>query len=1057
MSNDLTFITNEKGQNLADRFRVLIKSTRFFDALAGYFYTSGFHTLYQSLEDTEKIRILIGISTDKKTHDCVVSFQHEIDFSHPQARETFGNLVADEMKQSEDTSLVEKGVKKFIDWLKEGKLEIRAYPSQNIHAKLYIMTFLEGDRDAGRVITGSSNFTQSGLIDNLEFNVELKNRADYEFAKDKFNQLWEDAVDLKEKYIETINDRTWLNDTITPYELYLKFLYEYFKEDIAQENDIVMSYVPENYKELEYQKQAVVNARKILDEYGGVFISDVVGLGKTYIATLLAGQIDGRTLVLAPPALLERGNPGSWRNSFFDFKISADYESIGKLDALIKHGMEKYKNVIIDEAHRFRSENNVTYEKLAQICRGKRVILVTATPFNNSPRDILSQIKLFQNSRKSTIPNLPNIERFFSELEKRQRKLDRKRDKNEYIKVAKQNSREIRDKILKHLMVRRTRKEIETFFGDDLKKQGMRFPEVTAPKPLLYELNEKEDAVFTKTIELIAQKFTYARYTPLLYYTGKRTQAEELSQRNMGKFMKILFVKRLESSFYAFKRTIERTIFSYEKFISEFDKGHIYISKKHINKIFELIDVADEDAIQKLIDADRAKKYEAKDFDPAFYEKLKEDLNILRKIQNEWNTIKRDPKLEEFIHALKTRVAMKNNKIIIFSESKETSEYLAEHIHEKCKEDVLLFTGSSSDTLRQVVVDNFDAKARHQKDDYRILVTTEVLSEGVNLHRANVVVNYDIPWNPTRLMQRVGRINRVDTPFDKIYTFNFFPTVQSNDQIKLKEAAEAKIHAFISMLGADAKLLTDGEEIESHELFSRLISKQTITGEDDIEESELKYLKIIRSIRDEKPDLFAKIKMLPKKCRTARSDKAKGERVLTYFRKGKLEKFFLSDNIKTDELDFIRAAHMLEVFPGLKREKLTDVFYAFLEKNKEAFLYATMEEAVEFKGKGGRDTTTKILRILKAIKDLRQLTDEQELYLKKVIRQIEEGALPHQTAKTTLHALEKEMKKGINAVRLVAVLQANIASELLEEHIVDSSARTAGPREVVLSELFKAC
>ena len=112
-----------------------------------------------------------------------------------------------------------------------------------------------------------------------------------------------------------------------------------------------------------------------------------------------------------------------------------------------------------------------------------------------------------------------------------------------------------------------------------------------------------------------------------------------------------------------------------------------------------------------------------------------------------------------------------------------------------------------------------------------------MLSEGVNLHASNVVINYDIPWNPTRLIQRVGRVNRVDTTFDTIYTYNFFPTEESNDIIKLKEAAEAKIHAFIEMLGADARLLTDGEEIKSHDLFAKLTSKKTITGEDEADAS----------------------------------------------------------------------------------------------------------------------------------------------------------------------------------------------------------------------------
>jgi len=221
---------------------------------------------------------------------------------------------------------------------------------------------------------------------------------------------------------------------------------------------------------------------------------------------------------------------------------------------------------------------------------------------------------------------------------------------------------------------------------------------------------------------------------------------------------------------------------------------------------------------------------------------LENDLHILKKIQKMWDGIKRDPKLLTFIEILFLRPILKQNKLIVFTESKETADYLAQNLEKKFSGEVLAFHGGSSASIREKVIENFDARARFPKEDYRILITTEVLSEGVNLHRSNIVINYDIPWNPTRLMQRVGRINRVDTGFDKIYTFNFFPTEQSNDQIKLKEAAEAKIQAFISLLGTDARLLTDGEEIESHELFNRLISKKTIAGEDEEDESDLKYL-----------------------------------------------------------------------------------------------------------------------------------------------------------------------------------------------------------------------
>jgi HKD family nuclease len=224
---DLTFITNEKNRRLLDRFNVLIKDTRFFDVLVGYFYTSGFHAVYKSLEKTEKIRILIGIGTGRQTIELINGAKQEtLPFSHAEAKEHFANAVTEEMGISEDRRDIETGVHKFMEWLRSRKLEIRAYPDENIHAKVYIMTFTEDDRDIGRVITGSSNFTHAGLVDNLEFNVELKDPSDYQYAKKQFEKLWRDAVDVKDKYIDTIQTRTWLNDTITPYQLYLKFLYE---------------------------------------------------------------------------------------------------------------------------------------------------------------------------------------------------------------------------------------------------------------------------------------------------------------------------------------------------------------------------------------------------------------------------------------------------------------------------------------------------------------------------------------------------------------------------------------------------------------------------------------------------------------------------------------------------------------------------------------------------------------------------------------------------------------------------------------------------------------
>jgi superfamily II DNA/RNA helicase len=509
----------------------------------------------------------------------------------------------------------------------------------------------------------------------------------------------------------------------------------------------------------------------------------------------------------------------------------------------------------------------------------------------------------------------------------------------------------------------------------------------------------------------------------------------------------------LERSFFAFRNSIDRFIHSYELFIKEFDKGNVYTSKEYINKIFEYLENDDDQAVQKLIDEDKADKYSSGDFQPQFGEMLKNDLKVLRKVQKLWASIERDPKLAELLKQLAENKLLKGNKIILFTESKETAEYLTEHVNRTHKNQALCFTGDSHEGTRELVIKNFDAKAKQQSNDYRILIATEVLAEGVNLHRANTVINYDIPWNPTRLMQRVGRINRVDTDFDMIYTFTFFPTEQSNDQIKLKEAAQAKINAFLTLLGGDAALLTDGEPIASLELFDRLVSKKTITGEDESETSELKYLTQIKAIRDENPDLFEKIKYLPRKARSGKQQSTQAGSLITYFRKGKVQKFFLANAAaESQELDFITAAETLACEANEKKRKLPDTYFELLDKNKAAFVTATTVDAIEAAQRKGRDSAAKILKILKVVfKHTKQLTDDQEVYVKKVMKQLQAGGLPKQTIKNTSQALTALKADAINPFKVLAVLQMHIPSRLLESHYVEENPHDAGKREVILS------
>lgn len=1063
MSSDLTFLTNEEDRKLASRLSTLLSQSSRFDCLVGYFYLSGFYLIQPALEPCEKIRILIGLKTEREVFEALqrVNFQGTFDFrSQVETIGEFKKVVLKQLEKASETAEVETAIEQFVRWVGERKIEVRAYDMHPIHAKLYIFTFQSHQVDKGRVITGSSNLSLSGLQDNLEFNVELKNRSDYDFASEKFEELWKDSVEVSEDFVEAVKNESHLAQ-FSPYELYLKFLYEYFRTELNQARELDQDYQPEGFMRLQYQHDATLTAKRILEEYNGVFLADVVGLGKTYMAAMLARELNGRSLIIAPPALTDKNNPGAWQNVFHDFGVRGFHaESIGKLDKILSSSFDlaKFQYVFIDEAHRFRNDDNETYEKLHRICRNKKVILVTATPFNNRPNDLLSQLKLFQNSRNSLLPNLPNLDNFFRNLNNRLRPLNRITDREEYLCVMRENAREVRERVLKYLMVRRTRTEIKKHYEEDLTKQNLKFPEVETPRSVFYELSKSENEIFHRTIQRITKQITYSRYRPLTYLPkGFLDENVTAAQFNLAGFMKVLLVKRLESSFTAFRLTLERFIEAYEKFISTHETGFVYVSKKKTNLIFELIETGDFEAIEDLIEKEEAERYEVNEFTPDFLRDLKSDLLVLQSIQADWKKIDRDPKWEKFKILLQDDPVLSGYKLLIFTESRETAEYLGDRIKNELDGKAICFSGRSSRKEREEIIQNFDARVRSPKDTYRILITTDTLAEGVSLHRANVVVNYDIPWNPTRMMQRVGRINRVDTKFDQVFTYNFLPSVEGETEIGLQASAEAKIEAFIEMLGTDARLLTENEEIKSFNLFDRITSKAALTGEsDEDEDSELKYLQIIRDIQEHNKELFARIKSLPRKARAGRKPPhfagTSSNSLLTYFRMGKLDKFYLAstENSFAAEIDFMEAVKILETDEDGKLSVGRD-FYKLLQKNRSALdMFMQMDQETIYAPSSNRDAATRLQRRLFVFKKEQMLdfTEDEDQFWQDTISALKDGAVARKTANKVWKGVERT-----NSARdILEILKKNIT---LNGHAPDDlplSEKKPKLREVILSE-----
>lgn len=1093
-NSDLTFFTNEPGQTLLNRFNATLKGAQFFDVLVGYFRSSGFYQLYEAMEDIEKIRILVGLNVDRNAWEIMQINEENgaIDFeSHQRTKHLFQkNLISEIEESSEDDKRLETGIRKFVEFLHQDctnqdlpksqlgngkKLEIRAYPSKNIHAKVYIKRYNKNIRDIqyGSVITGSSNFSESGMVARREFNVELKNRTDVDFALKQFEDLWKESVDISEDFIDAATKKTWLNDSITPYELYLKCIYEYLEEDINLEDEYE-PFLPPGFMDLRYQRQAAISSKKILETYNGVFLADVVGLGKTFITAMLLQQLQGHILVICPPVLKEY-----WEDSLRDFGVrSHKVESLGKLDHILRKDISKYKYIVVDEAHRFRNETTQSYADLLDICRGKKVILVTATPLNNTVDDIFAQLKLFQPPKNSTIPGVPNLENFFNKLKRKLKEakptvyFDDKANKYTlpeddvlYKKAIKEVSDTIRDKVLKFVMVRRTRTDVKTFFKDDMQKQELIFPEVDDPGRIVYHYKYQLESVFNETIELL-HTFKYARYIPLLYYNKGLTEFEKQQQRNVGGFMKGILVKRLESSFYAFKRSIKRFINSYEKFIEMYNQGTVYISKKA--NVYDLLANDDLETLEQLVEDEKAQKYISDNFGSfngsRFIDDLKYDLALLKKVDTLWEPINEDPKLEKFISDLKSVSTLKKQKPVIFTESKETGDYLYENLHKVFPGKVLFYssmggrhsdlnTTSKHTIAREMIKDNFDPNSSDHQNDIKYLITTDILAEGINLHRSNVLINYDLPWNPTRVLQRAGRVNRLGSKYKNIFIFNFFPTSHSDRHLGLENNITNKLQMFHYIMGEDARYLTDGEEIGSQELFNTLNSKKAYSGEGEEETSELKYLEMMRDLRDNNPDFFDKIKRLPKKARSGmKIAKLEKNELITFFRLGKLKKFYLNTTGKSEEINFFDAVEKLECKPSTKRQPIPVNYFELLNINKAKFQLDTTQEQEPTKTKGGRSNAAFIERILKdkQFKNFKKFTDSDEEFLNKVKQLLADGALAKKTAQIIKKAIEKSAAEQglIDPMKVLHILQNNIRSTAFDNQ---NTSNGYLKREVILS------
>lgn len=961
MSN---FITNQPTKELHKRLNLLISKSDELKFLIGFFYFSGIRELYSGLKNNSKfiLKVLVGLNVDS-TNLGLVEYAGEKSLSDDEKIIHFFTSIKNSINTEHfDNKDFYEQVKFFIHLIVEDRLIIRKTSEPN-HSKLYLFK-LEEEQIAKRnlFITGSSNLTKAGLTTQNEFNVEISDYG-FEEAEAYFDELWNNAVkineydDIKKKLIEILEKETLIKE-VSPFEAYCLVLKTYLESFSHKEigTSIIQLMEKNGYKPYRYQLDAVKQALSIIEEHNGVIIADVVGLGKTIIACAVAKQLRKRGIIICPPGLIgDINRTAGWKKYTDEFGLfDWDVRSRGDLKNTLQfvNNHDDIEVVIIDEAHSFRNQDTEDYEFLKNICRDKIVVLLTATPFNNKPSDILSLLKLFIIPKKSSITldnNLADQFRSFKGLfyrlayirkyhnspdsDKRERAINHYKSlfEEEIIdlkKVAVRThylAKQIKN-VIEPITIRRNRLDLQKnpFYKEEVKQLS----KVSDPIEWFFELTKEQSEFYDTIIEQYfgdpnnGGRFKGAIYRPFEYEQGRATDIEDdekldqeknrelIQQRNLFDFMRRLLVKRFESSFGAFKQSIinfqkiNNDVLSFIKKTGNNDplQGEYILDRSLLEKIYTL----DLDAIEQyLIDYEeqinkgeypkKHKRYKIKDFKlkNEFIEHINSDIKLFEEMLSKLSELKlvdNDPKticLIENINRVLSAPPVKGEpkrKIVIFSEYADTVKYVLPKLEIHFKEKILSVAGDLPNSKIETINKNFDASFKLQENEYDILLCTDKISEGFNLNRAGMVINYDIPWNPVRVIQRLGRINRISKKvFDDLYIVNFFPTEQGAVLVKSREIAQNKMFMIHNTLGEDTKIFDVDEEPTPASLYSKIQQNPDSTEEESFY---TKVLNLFSQIKKDYPALINGLKNYPVRIKVAKQHSE--DELLVFFKKTRL-------------------------------------------------------------------------------------------------------------------------------------------------------------------------
>ena len=874
------------------------------DVATAYFNVGGWQLLREGLNGLGNFRLLLGDEPEAGS---------DLGLREIGAKPVKG-LIRDLARENFNEQTL-RLVEDLIAFLRQEHVQVRLYTGGFLHAKSYLFYSGGGFERFSPVaaIVGSSNFTRPGLLTNKELNlVHRANLSPAEVSPEQvkglleseerkrlaalgdlervtaanvpgvlainelsswYERQWQSARDFKDALIDLLDASKFGRRAYTPYQVYMKAIFEYFRDDLDTAEDGAAS--TRSVVELsEFQEDAVKKARKILARYDGVMIADSVGLGKTWIGKKLledfAYHQRYKALVICPAALQKM-----WRDELLGAGIATHIvtqESLGR-DEFDSSDVLDADILLVDESHNFRNRNAQRYENLERILaansrRGKisgerkKLILLTATPINNTVFDLFNQVNLVTGGDRSyfAASGIGDLFKYFQAA----RRANYQRESG----IALFN-------LLEEMVIRRTRPFIkEAYPNATIKGQPIHWPERRL-KTIRYDLEATYGGIYDK----IVNRIETLRLAPYRLETYKkqgirRDQFEEGREEALAGIFKSRYLKRFESSIEAFRISVRRALQFLETFESYILEGRVLDSAsfqkatRYLAREDEEDDATPSSLSDQLDESREARQFidtlptlEASLYDlKRLHNDLRRDVEALRSIWHEISTITadRDAKLARLKELLAGE--LKGQKVLLFTYYKDTARYLYHKLSSddpsaaawqvEAGEPRIRRMDSGADARERArLVAEFAPRANHKPEiagtdrEIDVLISTDVLSEGQNLQDCGVLVNYDLHWNPTRMVQRAGRIDRIGTSFDTLWVHNMFPDAGLETLLGLVESLSQKIASIDQSGFLDASILgevvhprnfntlrrieeEDGKVVEEQEQFAELVSSE---------------------------------------------------------------------------------------------------------------------------------------------------------------------------------------------------------------------------------------